>query len=216
MMKNAIVIEYDKERYPFQKVLAALFKVPVLDQLHLYWPGKTVKTSLGYKDNLLLRNRMQGLRDDALFYKVYHQWITGVLSPYFNGHISYSAHPKMRVHLAGTESVSNYHRDVDVTGKEQQINCFLPFTDVFDTNTLWVETDYGLQDYKPINLKYGQAILWDGGHLMHGTVKNQTCFTRVSCDFRFQPKQPERVMPPWSQILSGRKQPTNKKMKSIA
>jgi hypothetical protein len=204
MIKNAIIIEYDTQRYPFQKVLEALFKVPVLSQLHQYWLEKTAKTSLAYEDNLMLRKKMQELKDDALFYKVYHHWITQVLSPHYGGHVSYSAHPKMRVHLAGTGSVSTFHRDVDITGREHQINCYLPFTDVFDTNTLWVETDYGLQDYQPINLKYGQAILWDGGFLMHGTVTNETSFTRVSCDFRFQPKLPERVMQPWSRILSGR------------
>jgi hypothetical protein len=206
MFKNAIVIEYDTGKYPFQKVLAALFKVPVLDQLHVYWQQRMNKADLTYDDNLLLRNKMQALKDDALFYQVYHRWITGVVSLHYGGHISYSAHPKMRVHLAGTGSVSNFHRDADVTGREHQINCYLPFTDVFETNTLWCETDYGLKDYQPVNLRYGQAILWDGGYLTHGTVNNQTAFTRVSCDFRFQAKFPERVKAPWSQILAGREQ----------
>lgn len=206
MLKNAIVIDYDTRRYPFEKVLAAVFKVPVLNELHLTWQQRTSKKSLAYEDNLMLRNKMQRLKDDALFYKVYNRWITEVLSPHYGGHISYSAHPKMRVHLAGTGSVSNFHRDADITGREHQINCYLPFTHVFNSNTLWCETVYGAQDYQPINLRYGQAILWDGGYLAHGTVENKTCFTRVSCDFRFQPKFPERVMPPWSEILSGRQQ----------
>lgn len=204
MLKHSLILEYDTRRYPFDKVLAAVFKTPLLSQLHRTWQQKTGKAMLEYEDNLTLRNVMQALKDDALFYKVYHGWITNVLSPHYGGHVSYSAHPKMRVHLAGTGSVSSFHRDVDVTGREQQINCYLPFTDVFDTNTLWAETDYGLKDYGPINLKYGQAILWDGGYLEHGTVSNETGVTRVSCDFRFQPKLPERVGPPWSQVLSGR------------
>jgi ectoine hydroxylase-related dioxygenase (phytanoyl-CoA dioxygenase family) len=208
MLKNAIIIEYDTCKYPFQKVLAALFEAPVLHELHIYRQQRLNKAELTYEDNLVLRTKMQDLKDDAQFYKVYHQWIIDVLSPHYGGHISYSAHPKMRVHLAGTGSVSNYHRDVDVTGRVQQINCYLPFTDVYDTNTLWCETDYGLKDYHPINLKYGQAFLWDGGYLAHGTVKNETKFTRVSCDFRFQPKFPERVKAPWSEILAGREQST--------
>lgn len=204
MIKNALIISYDTIQYPFDKVLASLFKVPELKRLHHYWQMKSAKPAVSYDDNLMLRNKMQQLKDDALFYKVYHRWIIKVVSPHYGGHVSYSAHPKMRVHLAGTGSVSDFHRDADVTGREQQINCYLPFTDVFDTNTLWVETDYGLKDYQPLNLKYGQAILWDGGYLSHGTVKNETGFTRVSCDFRFQPKNPDLVQPPWSEILSGR------------
>lgn len=208
MLKNAVVIAYDTKRYPFQEVLAAMFKVPVLPQLHVYWQRRMNRVALTYEDNLLLRNKMQALKEDALFYKVYHRWISDILSPYYGGHISYSAHPKMRVHLAGTGSVSCFHRDADVTGREHQINCYLPFTDVYDTNTLWCETDYGLKDYQPINLQYGQVILWDGGYLTHGTIKNETDITRVSCDFRFQAKFPDRVKAPWSHILAGREQST--------
>jgi len=204
MLKNAMIIDYDTRRYPFDKVLAALFKVPVLNKLHINWQQRMTKVALAYDDNLKLRNIMQQLRDDSLFYKVYHYWIAEVLSPHYGHDVTYSAHPKMRVHLAGTGSVSSFHRDVDITKREEQINCYLPFTDVFDTNTLWCESDYDLKDYQPINLKFGQAILWDGGYLTHGTVGNKTEFTRVSCDFRFKPKFPERVKPPWSEILSGR------------
>jgi len=204
MLKNAIIINYDMQRYPFDKVLAAIFKVPALNKLHITWRERMAKGNLMYDDNLRLRNVMQKLKDDSLFYKIYHHWIAGVLSPHYGHDVTYSAHPKMRVHLARTGSVSSFHRDVDITKREEQINCYLPFTDVFDTNTLWCESDYGLKDYQPINLKYGQAILWDGGYLTHGTVGNETEFTRVSCDFRFKPKFPERVNPPWSEILSGR------------
>jgi len=204
MLKHAMIIEYNTQKYPFDKVLSALFKAPVLHKLHVTYQQKTIKPFLTYDDNLKLRNVMQQMKDDSLFYKVYHHWIAGVLSPYYGNDVTYSAHPKMRVHLAGTGSVSSFHRDVDITKREEQINCYLPFTDVFDTNTLWCESDYDLKDYQPINLKFGQAILWDGGYLTHGTVGNKTEFTRVSCDFRFKPKFPERVKPPWSEILSGR------------
>jgi ectoine hydroxylase-related dioxygenase (phytanoyl-CoA dioxygenase family) len=30
------------------------------------------------------------------------------------------------------------------------------------------------------NLKYGEALIWDGGFLEHGTVRNQTDHTRVA------------------------------------
>lgn len=205
MLKNSIILDYDTRRYPFAKVLATLvFKTRVLHKLHEGWQRRVGRAQLTYEDNLHLRTRMQQQKEDSPFYRVYHRWVAEVVSPHYGGEITYSAHPKMRVHLAGTDSVSNFHRDVDVTGRELQINCYLPFTDVCDSNTLWCETDYGRGDYQPLNLRYSQALLWDGGHLMHGTVANKTGSTRVSCDFRFQPKFPEQVSPPWSEILSGR------------
>lgn len=102
---------------------------------------------------------MQALPDDSPFYILHHKWIAELVAPKFGKRIRYSAHPKMRVHLAGTSSVSDFHRDADVTGRSDQINCYLPFTDVFDSDTLWAESAYGLQDYHPINLRYGEALI---------------------------------------------------------
>jgi hypothetical protein len=205
MLKYSQIISYSPDRYPFGKFLEALvFKVPRLDQLHVHYSATIGSRNLCYEDNLHLRGLLQKLPDDSPFYAIYHKWIAELVAPHFGKRISYSAHPKMRVHLVGTGSVSEFHRDVDVTGRPDQINCYLPFTDVFETNTLWCERTYGMKDYVPINLKYGEALIWDGGFLEHGTVPNETDHTRVSCDFRFSPYQPERVKEPWSEILAGR------------
>jgi hypothetical protein len=107
------------------------------------------------------------------FYTLYHTWVADLVASRFGKKISYSAHPKMRVHLAGTGCVSEFHRDAEVTGRPDPINCYLPFTDVFDTNTVWCESSYGLKDYQPINLKYGEAFFWDGGVLEHGTFRKR-------------------------------------------
>lgn len=205
MLKYSQIISYDTDKYPFNLVLAkSVFKVPKIDKLHLYWSEKNGGRENSYQDNLNLRSLMQRLPDESLFYRVYHKWVEKVLAPKYGFKIRYSAHPKMRVHLGKTGSVSEFHRDADVTKRDEQINCYLPFTDVFDTNTLWCETSYGLGDYQPLNLRYGEALIWDGGYLEHGTFKNKTDFTRVSCDFRFKFLVPELVKPPWSEILTAR------------
>ncbi len=205
MRKEFIIVSYDTARYPFQKVLESqVFKVPQLNQMHQVWKKQIKKDKLNYNDNLLLRKIMQDLPDEALFYKVYHQWIADVIAPHYSNRISYSKHPKMRVHLAGTGTVSDFHRDVDVTGRADQVNCYLPFTDVFEGSTLYCETEYNSNVYEPLNLKYGEALLWDGGMLRHGTYFNHTDNSRVSCDFRFSYKNHKGIVAPWNQILSAR------------
>ncbi len=206
MLKYAKIISYNVNKYPFAQFLShCIFKVKHLNMLHFYLLKQSKKDKLCYQDNLKLRNLMQRLEDDSLFYKIYHKWIYDNIANRYGKKITYSAHPKMRVHLAGTESVSNFHRDADITKNLEQINCYLPFTDVCGNNSILCETSYGLKNYHPINLKYGEALLWDGGLLEHGTLANDTNFTRISCDFRFQPKNPKLVKYPWSDILSGRK-----------
>lgn len=205
MRSEFITIDYNTHHYPFQHVLAKhVFKVPHLDKLHEIWRKQKKRQELSYQDNLTLRSLMQKLPDTSPFYRIYHRWIARVLAPHFANRISYSSHPKMRVHLAQTECVSDFHRDVDVTGRVDQVNCYLPFTDVFDSCTLWVEMEYGAENYSPVNLKYGQALLWDGGKLKHGTVTNTTNCTRVSCDFRFSIIHPQLVQSPWKDILAKR------------
>jgi hypothetical protein len=117
--------------------------------------------------------------------------------------ISYANHPKMRVHLATTESISKWHKDFTITGQRDHLNLFLPFTSCFGTNTLWCESDYDFHDFQPINLNYGQALIFDGGFLTHGTVKNTIDITRVSLDFRFRIIK-DSLDQPWSCIVFGR------------
>lgn len=206
MLANAQILRYDPARYPFTAVLErTVYKTRPLELLHTACARRKGSRVLTYEDNLALRALMQKLPDDSPFMRLYHRFIREVVAPPFRQAISYSSRPKMRIHLAGTGSVSLWHRDVDVTGRPDQINVFLPFTRCFDTNALWCESEIGRKDYRPLPLEVGEALLFDGGCLEHGTVPNETGITRCSLDFRFAVKGAGRRVPaPWSEILAGR------------
>lgn len=207
MIPNSIIVDYDITKYKFREVLCKkVFMVSKLEYLHKFWLKQSGKTKLTYSDNLLLRKIMQNIPDDASFYKIYHAWIHNIISIRYGNKITYSMHPKMRVHLSQTLSVCDFHRDAQVTGRDEQINIYLPFTDVFDSCSILVEDDYGSERYNPINLKYGQALIWDGGYLKHGSIANDTENTRVSCDFRFHYLDKKLVKKPYIDVLSGRPQ----------
>ena len=63
----------------------------------------------------------------------------------------------------------------------------MPLTNVWGEISLWVESEIGAKDYKPIILKAGQALIFDGVNLGHVSKVNTTNSTRVSFDFRFMP-----------------------------
>jgi hypothetical protein len=208
MLSNAQILRYDVQRFPFVTALErTVFKVRPLEQLHVHWSGtkqrRGASPALTYADNLALRQMMQDLPDNSPFLRIYHRFAREIIAPLFGRRISYSHRPKMRVHLAGTPTVSTWHRDVDVTGRPDQINAFLPFTRVYDSNSLWCESEIGLKDYRPIALEVGDVFFFDGGYLEHGTVANDTPTTRCSLDFRFSVSS-RTLLPPWSEILAGR------------
>jgi hypothetical protein len=158
-----LILPYDTRSFPF----AGLLKRDV------------------FGDNLTLRRLMQDLADDSPFYQLYRHFMYKMLGPAVGRPLSYSSHPKMRVHLPDTPSVSSFHSDVPVTRRIDQVNFWMPFTDVDDTAALWLESFYGRGDHAPVPVRYGEVLIFDGGYLSHGSVPNRTRTTRVSLDMRF-------------------------------
>ena len=60
----------------------------------------------------------------------------------------------------------------------------VPLTQACDTSAMWIESEPGKGDYRPINLEYGEAAQFDGNTCLHGSKVNTTGKTRVSFDFR--------------------------------
>lgn len=187
------LLRYDTGRYPFAAVLSRdVFRVQDLKSLHVHVAAHREKHALPpgpiARDNLALRQMMQDLPDDSAFYRLYHRFMLRVLAPLVGSPLSYSSHPKMRVHLPGTGSVSGFHHDIVVTRRIDQVNFWLPVTDVEGGAALWLESTYGRGDFAPIPVRYGEVLIFDGGYLGHGSVRNDTETTRVSFDMRFSLK----------------------------
>lgn len=192
---NRLILDYDTRRYPFAALLSRdVFKVQRLELLHHYLRQQHLAAGirtgrLRPRDNLVLTGMMERLPADSGFFRLYHSFMLQLLAPLVGRGISYTSHPKMRVHLAGTPSVSSFHHDICVTKRIDQINFWMPFTDVRDGATLWLESDYGKADFAPVPVRYGQVLIFDGGYLGHGSIRNDSERTRVSLDMRFSYKK---------------------------
>jgi len=187
---SRVHLGYDTERFPFAAVLRRdVFRVRSLETMHReVLAGRSSRgqrTELRTRDNLAARELVQQLPDSAPFFQLYHEFMRLVLAPVAGRSLSYSNRPKFRVHFPGTASVSSFHSDVPVTKRIDQVNFWMPITDVHGSAALHLESDYGKQDYTPVPLRYGQALIFDGGYLGHGSVLNTTDVTRLSFDMRF-------------------------------
>jgi len=116
----------------------------------------------------------------------YRSFILELLGDTVSGISSYQSPPSFRFHYCGRSS-SVFHRDRDFGVEDGRLNVWVPLTSVWGENSLWVESDVGAKNYKPIVLKLGQALVFDGVNLGHGSMINTTDSTRVSFDFRFLP-----------------------------
>ena len=176
-------IEYSTEDYPFRGIIEEVLQTKDLERIHsmadyeLFVKGTDQSTiwHKRYYDNL------------DKFLPLYDKFINEVVKPSFGEDIVYQKIPTFRTQLVKNLGVFEFHRDRDYAHNEEERNFFLPFTDAYATNTIWVESEEDKADYSPMTTLYGQVVKWNGNSLMHGNRQNTTSNTRVSVDFRCIP-----------------------------
>jgi hypothetical protein len=189
-----VLLDYDIQRFPFAAALSQhVYKVRQLNRLHTYLADSRAAQNrsrrLRPRDNVMVSSMMLRQPPEAPFWKLYHGFMLSMLAPLIGRGLSYTSNPKLRIHLSGTPSVSSFHHDICVTKRIDQINFWMPFTDVDASATLWLESEYGRCDFAPVPVRYGQVLIFDGGYLGHGSVANNSGVTRVSLDMRFSYKR---------------------------
>ena len=178
-------INYNVNDFSFKQKLEKIFDVKELSKLN---------------DNIEIftREKDQSTNWHKLFYNwartddfigLYEKFILEVIKPLYNEQIVYQAIPTFRVAYPNNIAVGEFHKDKhyrngEWASKVKEDNFYLPFTDAFNTNTIWVESEEDKGDFTPINCNYGECIQWDGCNLTHGNKINDTGKARVSVDFR--------------------------------
>ena len=68
------------------------------------------------------------------------------------------------------------------------LNYYVPLTDaIYGTNSLYLESEPGREDWRALELSYGELQTFYGVYCNHFTAENTTAVTRVSLDFRLVP-----------------------------
>ena len=171
-------LEYDTERYPFCQVVSEILGRSDLDRL----------TPV---DEIWKVGKDQASEYHAAFYShledflpLYRDFVRHVLfvERQQSRHILFQRVPTFRVHLPGNVAVGEQHRDGDYGHVDGEINYWVPVTDAWGTNTIWIGDE-------PQSVNYGEALIFDGVNLLHGNKLNDTGHSRVSFDFRLLPKR---------------------------
>ena len=190
------ILKYDTNKYNFQEIVGQLY---------------VSKLNLIHNDSEDNYEEVKGLgRDsDTIFHKVfykkykegwiemeelYKQFIKEQIFPLIkkltkDNEIVYQKFPTFRVHLPHNKVISTWHSDGDTQHQHPrgEINFILPLTRAYNTNTVWVESEPEKLDFHPVNMEYGEYLMFNGNQCIHGNKINKTGKTRVSFDFRVLP-----------------------------
>lgn len=79
------------------------------------------------------------------------------------------------------------HTDSEYNHPPEEVNFILAVTEMFDTNSVYFESEPGKGDFEPIRLYRNEFIKICANQLRHHNMKNISGQTRVSLDFRVIP-----------------------------
>jgi hypothetical protein len=186
---------YDIAIYPFRELVSEYLCVAgelesmVDSELKIYGAEDCLHTSHQIKFK-------KAVESDERLIKLLDFFISNLVRPLFNEEILHERVPMLRVHQPNNLAVFDFHTDKDYLAPpeyfevyEHEHNFWMPLTNAYDTNTVWLESEPGKGDFAPICSQYGELIQFDGANLMHGNHINTTKQTRVSLDFRVLPKR---------------------------
>ena len=205
-LRRETVCQYDTKRYPFLELAREILEVeagslPDLDSVHLSEMGKD--RHVDGSGNTL--NKLQAIwnsnrcRIDNDFHQnkgevapnyekldeTYHNFVKEVIGPQMGGGtIQYQRAPTLRVYTPSLTAMGKMHNDCNYNHQPSEINFWLPLTNVFGSNTMWVESEENKGDFHPLTMKYGEYVRFYGNKCRHYTIPNDSSKTRVSLDFR--------------------------------
>lgn len=181
-MSKPYKIQYDTTTYQFRETIESMLETKQLEKLHevkqydLFEVAKESKTIWHPKYYDTFFDKMSSL---------YTKFLAEVIKPHFAYEtMVYQKIPTFRIHLKGNVGVGGWHKDRDYNHTQGEINCWLPFTNTYGTNTIWMESEEDKGDYEAYHVNYGEVLIFDGVNLYHGNKTNIEETTRVSFDFR--------------------------------
>lgn len=180
-LKTPYKLFYDTEQFPLQNIISRILEADQLNMLHQlkdYELFSREKDQSSHWHKAYYDNFMEHVSP------TYKQLVNNIAKRLGYPEIIYQKIPTFRVHLVNNLGVGEWHRDRDYNHDSNELNFWLPFVNTYDTNTIWMESHEGAEDFMPYGVNYGEILVFNGADLLHGNKTNATNDTRVSVDFR--------------------------------
>lgn len=190
--KHINILKYNNDKYDFRKFVYECFNVSDLSMIHNNNPkyeifkefGPDVQTWYHNKFYNYLKNHKNG----KLMQKMYDELIEEVILPYLGlDKALVQKFPSFRIQLPDNIAVAKIHNDNSLGHPKGEVNFTYSFTDMYDTNTIWIEKMPGLNEFTPITQKENNISSFNANLCLHYNKLNKTNKSRLSMDFRVLP-----------------------------
>ena len=187
------IFKYDTNKHAFIDYIKELFNEQKLDQLHListdYNEFKDV-LDLGYlndKDTDLHNIFYKDIKNNNEFKILYCNFIKDIYKELYpdEKYMIYQSFPSIRIQYDKSVVVPpHYDSDHLSNHPDGEKNFLIPITRMFNTNSLYIESEPEKKDFKSIELNPGELFHFNGNKCTHYNNKNIENKLRISMDFR--------------------------------
>ena len=183
-----LIQRYSLDEYGFPELVKQVLDVPDLAMLHKWFAVPENPES--DQDTEVHRKFYDGFeRIEPTYWRFLRQQIALLFAePVYVQRV-----PTFRTSFPDGTAVSRYHRDSEYHHQAGTMNFWVPMTPAFGGNSIWVESEPDLGDFRPVELSPGEFLRFDAIELRHGNQQNDTGRTRVSFDFRVIPQSSYRA-----------------------
>lgn len=185
------VYNYNTNNNRFLEFFENLYDTKDLSSLHeISIDFKELKNKNGQLDDRetdLHKKFYNKIKSDNEFKELYCNFVRDIYKEFFPEEktMIYQSFPSVRIQFENSVTVPP-HCDSDELGCHPigEKNFLVPITKMYNSNTIFIESEPGKKDYKSINLEYGNIFYFNGNKCIHYNERNKEGKLRISLDFR--------------------------------
>lgn len=188
-----------QKKYDFQKQLCYLHEIIVQIEKEEEKQKYVHVGILGKDDRIcpFIHDFHKGVDESDEFNEIYHKFVQREIMPLVTkeNKLVIQKTPNIRFSIPeysaigqnpkdDYEDIVGYHKDADFGHDEDEINFIVPLTAMYDSNSIYYETN--IESNKFMNLKLDISQMFQGylNQLHHYNKRNETKHTRISFDLR--------------------------------
>lgn len=201
-MISESVLTYDTREYPFQELMKKLLGFNGdITQCHTLVKDSTQWDQISFQNDTATDFHKLYYKSPhysemiALYHRFLQEWLLPQLE---EEEYIVQKEPSFRIHIPNNTALGKrgdevddekigFHCDADYNHPAAEVNYMITITGQADSNSCYIESEPGKEDWHPINIQYGEVHRFYGNKCRHFNKKNTTSYTRISFDFRIIP-----------------------------